>query len=138
MVTFPPRLIECMLLRKNITLSEQFLNQILKYHIVGTVPESNTKIPHCRNSSWIKYKHTTLSEKFLNPIKKIPHCRNSSWIKYKNITLSEQFLNQIQIYHIVGTVPESNTKISHYRNSSWIQCKNATLSEQFLNPIEQS
>jgi hypothetical protein len=44
---------------KNTTLSEQFLDPIeklnKKYHTIGTVPKSNTKIkqkiPHCRNSS---------------------------------------------------------------------------------------
>jgi hypothetical protein len=38
-----------------------------KYHTVGTVPKSNIKIPHCGNSSKIKYKNTTLWEQFQNP-----------------------------------------------------------------------
>jgi hypothetical protein len=35
---------------KNTTLSEQFQKQKEKYHTVGTVPKTNRKIPHCRNS----------------------------------------------------------------------------------------
>jgi hypothetical protein len=40
---------------KNTTLSEQFWNQIKKYHTVGTILKSNKKIPHCQNNSKIKY-----------------------------------------------------------------------------------
>jgi hypothetical protein len=40
--------------------SEQFLYPIEQCHTVGTVPESNRKIPRCRNSSRIKQNNTTL------------------------------------------------------------------------------
>ena len=44
---------------KNSTMSEQFQNQIQKYHTVGTVSKSNTKIAQSRNSFKIKYKNST-------------------------------------------------------------------------------
>ena len=53
---------------KNSTMSEQFQNQIQKYHTVGTVSKSNTKI--AQNSFKIKYKNSTMSEQFQNQIQK--------------------------------------------------------------------
>jgi NADH:ubiquinone oxidoreductase subunit E len=73
---------------------EQLQNPIEKYNTVGTVPKSK---------------------------RKIQHCRNSSKIQKKNTTLLEQFQNSIEKYNTVGTVPKSNRKIQHCWNSSKIQ-----------------
>jgi hypothetical protein len=73
---------------------EQFQNPIEKYNTVGTAPKSNRKIQHCRDSSKIQQKNTTLLEQLQNPIEK---------------------------YNTVGTAPKSNRKIQHCQNSSKIQ-----------------
>ena len=108
---------------KNTTLSEQFRNNVEKYHTVRTVQKLYRKIPHCQNSSEIMSKNITLSEQFRNDV--------------EYTTVSEHFRNHVEKYHTVRTVPKSCRKIPHCRNSSEIMYKNTTLSEQFRNYVEK-
>jgi hypothetical protein len=65
-------------------LSEQFRNDVEKYHTFRTVPK------------WCR---------------KIPHYQNSSEIMSKNITLSEHFRNHVEKYQTVRKIPKSCSKI---------------------------
>jgi hypothetical protein len=121
--------------QKNTTLSEQFLNTIEQCHTVGTVPESNRKIPrgqlfrqrgiflldsgtvttvwHC----FIGFMNCSDSVVFFCWIQELfRQCGIVLWDSGTVPTL--WYLNPIEKYHAVGTVLESNRTIPYCRNSS--------------------